>query len=84
MTPTAISEGFGRATPRHRSASKEFTPSQSITTCAVIASSPARMPTTEPESSLTSSSTGMPQMYSAPAPSASSASHWSKVPRSTE
>ena len=84
LTPTAIWEGLGRAFPRHRSASTVLQPSAKMTTSAVISSSPARTPTTLPPSSFSSSSTAMPQMYSAPASSALLASHWSKGARRTE
>lgn len=84
LTPTAIWEGLGRAFPRHLSASTVLQPSAKMTTWAVIPSSPARMPQTLPDPSLRSSSTAMPQMYSAPASSAFSASHWSKGARRTE
>ena len=83
LMPTAIWLAFGRGLPRLRSHKSEFTPSATMTTSAVISSSPARTPTTLPDSSRMSSSTAMPQMYSAPASSAFSASHWSKGPRST-
>ena len=83
LIPTAIWEGFGRGLPRHLSDRSGFTPSASTTTSAVISSSPARTPTTLPPSSFRSSSTAMPQMYSAPASSALEASHWSKGARST-
>ena len=83
LMPTAICEAGGRAAPTACSARSEFTPSHKSTTSAVISSSPARTPRTR-EPSMTSSSTGMPQMNSAPASSACSASHWSKGPLNTE
>ena len=83
LMPTAIWLGLGRGLPRHFSDSRLFTPSASTVTCAVISSSPARTPTTLPLSSRMSSSTAMPQMYSAPASSAFEASHWSKGARRT-
>ena len=83
LIPTAIWLGLGRGLPRHFSDSRLFTPSASTVTCAVISSSPARTPTTLPLSSRMSSSTAMPQMYSAPASSAFEASHWSKGARRT-
>ena len=83
LMPTAIWEGFGRGLPRHFSASTVLQPSAKIVTWEVISSSPARTPITRPASSFKSSSTAMPQMYSAPASSAFEASHWSKGPRST-
>ena len=84
LMPTAIWFAFGRALPRLRSHRSVFTPSATMTTSAVISSSPARTPTTLPPSSFSSSSTAMPQMYSAPASSALLASHWSKGARRTE
>ena len=84
LMPTAIWLALGRALPRQRSESMELVPSARMTTSAVISSSPARTPVTRPDPSLMSSSTAMPQMYSAPASSAFSASHWSNGPRSTE
>ena len=84
LIPTAIWEGFGRGLPRLRSQSRLFTPSATIVASAVISSSPARTPTTLPNPSFRSSSTAMPQMYSAPASSALEASHWSKGARRTE
>ena len=83
LMPTAIWEGFGRGLPRHFSASTVLQPSAKIVTWEVISSSPARTPITRPASSFKSSSTAMPQMYSAPARSAFDASQRSKGPRST-
>lgn len=60
LMPTAIPLAGGRAAPTACLVSREFTPSQSRTTSAVISSSPAFTPITLPVSSFTRLSTAMP------------------------